>query len=60
MTSTGGVTVTDPRIGGGSGDKAWVRGSDVSVPQRSQPESTLARRPTDYKSAASIEARPST
>lgn len=47
---------TVPRIGSSSGDTdAWVRGSNVTT---SRSDSTLARtRPTDFKSAASIESK---
>ena len=52
------ITVTAPRIGGGSGDGTWVGGSNTSATRRSlRPESTLARRPTDFKSAAQIESK---
>jgi hypothetical protein len=44
-----------PRIGGGSGDTAWVGGSNCTSEQRTRPESTMARRPTDFKSASEIE-----
>lgn len=56
-TSTVGTTTTGPRIGGGSGDTAWVGGTNISGEQRIRPESTLARRPVDFKSASSIESR---
>ena len=36
---------------------AWVGGSNRTTERRSRPESTLARRPTDFKSAAEIEKR---
>jgi hypothetical protein len=44
-----------PRVGGGSDDAAWVGGSNVTTSRRSRPSSTLARRPTDFKSASQIE-----
>jgi hypothetical protein len=49
------VGINKPRIGGGSDDTAWVGGSNVKASQRSRPSSTLARRPTDFKSASQIE-----
>ena len=49
------TTVAAPRIGGGSGATAWVGGSNLSTARHTPPESTLARRPTDFKSAAQIE-----
>ncbi len=49
------TTVAAPRIGGGSGATAWVGGSNLSTARQTRPESTLARRPTDFKSAAQIE-----
>jgi hypothetical protein len=51
------ATLTAPRIGGGSGDTAWVGGSNVTTSRLSRPDSTLARRPTDFKSASSIESK---
>jgi hypothetical protein len=46
-----------PRIGGGHDDTAWVGGSNRSSQHSSRPASTLARRPTDFKSASEIEKR---
>ncbi len=51
------VSAIAPRVGGGSDDTAWVGGSNVTASRRARPESTLARRPTDFKSAASIESK---
>jgi hypothetical protein len=60
MTTSSAPVVTPaaaPRIGGGSDDTAWVGGSNVVKERRTRPESTLARRPTEFKSAASIESK---
>jgi hypothetical protein len=46
-----------PRIGGGQDNTAWVGGSNIEGKRGTRPESTLARRPTDFKSAAEIEKR---
>jgi hypothetical protein len=46
-----------PRIGGGSDDSVWVGGSNRTTAHCTRPASTLARRPTDFKSATQIQTR---
>jgi hypothetical protein len=46
-----------PRIGGGQDSTVWVGGLNVTSKLRTRPHSTLARRPTDFKSAAETEKR---
>jgi hypothetical protein len=56
--STGGggpPTVPNPRIGGGNDSTAWTGGPNQVANRLSRPSSTMARRPTDFKSANTIE-----
>jgi hypothetical protein len=46
-----------PRVGGGHDESAWVGGSNLTNERSTRPTSTLARRPTDFKSASEIERR---
>jgi hypothetical protein len=48
-------TVPSPRIGGGNDASAWTGGSNLSSKKLGRPNSTMARRPTDFKSANTIE-----
>jgi hypothetical protein len=52
------ATTPPPHVDGGQDITAWVGGSNVVTDERrTHPESTWARRPTDFKSAAEIEKR---
>ena len=44
-----------PRVGGGVDVTAWTGGSNRQADWRTRPTSTMARRPTDFKSASMIE-----
>jgi hypothetical protein len=44
-----------PRVGGGNDTTAWTGGPNNVLQRLSRPSSTMARRPTDFKSANSIE-----
>jgi hypothetical protein len=46
-----------PDIGGGQDSTAWVGGSNVVSVYRTRPESTLVKRPTDFKLVSEIEKR---
>ena len=45
----------DPRVGGGKEDTAWTGVPNRPANRRTRPNSTMARRPTDFKLANSIE-----
>jgi hypothetical protein len=47
--------VSSPRIGGGVDATAWTGGSNQASKKLARPSSTMARRPTDFKSANTIE-----
>ena len=49
------ITMLTPRVGGGADESAWVGGSNLTDQARKRPKLTLARRPTDFKSACTIE-----
>ena len=44
-----------PRVGGGVDSTAWTGGSNRQADRRTRPTSTMARRPTDFRSASMIE-----
>jgi hypothetical protein len=44
-----------PRVGGGNDSTAWTGGPNDVLKRLTRPSSTMARRPTDFKSASSIE-----
>ena len=44
-----------PRVRGGKEDTAWTGGSNCPANRQTRPNSTMARRPTDFKSANWIE-----
>jgi hypothetical protein len=50
------LPIDPPRIGGGSdSDTFWVGGSNIPKERRIRPKTLNARRPTDFKSASSVE-----
>ena len=49
------VTIPGPRIGGGNDVTAWTGGSNQVSKKLARPSSTMARRPTDFKLANTIE-----
>ena len=51
------ILMLTPRVGGGADESAWVGGSNLTDQARKRPKSTLARRPTDFKSACTIESK---
>ena len=53
--AAGPPTVPSPRIGGGNDSSAWTGGPNQSANRLARPSSTMARRPTDFKSANTIE-----
>ena len=55
--STQAITMLTPRVGGGADESAWVGGSNLTDQARKRPKSTLARRPTDFKSVCTIESK---
>ena len=49
------VAFPSPRVGGGNDATAWTGGPNNVLQRLARPSSTMARRPTDFKSANSIE-----
>jgi hypothetical protein len=47
--------IPSPRVGGGNDSTAWTGGPNQGAKRLSRPSSTMARRPTDFKSANTIE-----
>jgi hypothetical protein len=47
--------IPSPRVGGGNDSTAWAGGPNQGAKRLSRPSSTMARRPTDFKSANTIE-----
>jgi hypothetical protein len=52
LTAAAGLS---PRIGGGKDVTAWTGGSNQAARRLARPSSTMARRPTDFKSANTVE-----
>ncbi len=49
------AVLPSPRIGGGNDATAWTGGPNEISKKLARPSSTMARRPTDFKSANTIE-----
>jgi hypothetical protein len=47
--------IPSPCTGGGNDSTAWTGGPNQGAKRLSRPSSTMARRPTDFKSANTIE-----
>jgi hypothetical protein len=49
------AAIPSPRVGGGNDSTAWTGGPNCASRRLARPSSTMARRPTDFKSANTIE-----